>query len=166
MAENNNRPVALDELLVPRPVGWICTYPPSYSLSSPPSEQTQPIIALVEGYCGASDRPPTLMMASDSISPSVLEGLRLNKVCTLSVATERDIQTAKIMAGFGCDHGPALTFDEVGLKPCDPPSSILDELPIIEYPSASNTKNPVFGCSSLQYIKLYNILNSSERNDS
>jgi len=133
MAENNH----VSEMLVPRPVGWICAYPPSSSSSE---QAQQPIFALVEGYCGASDKPPTLMMASDSISPSVLEGLRVNKVCTLSVATERDIQAAKIMAGFGRDHGPALTFDEVGLKPSDPPLSILDALPIIEDPSASNTK--------------------------
>lgn len=81
------------------------------------------------------------MFGSDSIPPSVLEGLRVNKVCTLSVATERDIQAAKIMSGFGYDHGLGLTFDVVGLKPCDPPSSILDALPIIEDPSASITKN-------------------------
>ena len=151
MAENNNHHVSLDELLFPRPVGWICAYPPSSSSSSEQTEQ--PIVALIEGYCGASDRPPTLMMASDSISPSVLEGLRVNKVCTLSVATERDIQAAKIMSGFGCDHGSALTFDEVGLKPCDPPSSILDALPIIEDPSASITyfkRPPAIASSPVQ----------------
>ena len=136
-------------VLAPRPTAWICTYPPSSSSSSS-SEQSQknnpPLIALVEGYCGASDRPPTLMVGSDSISTSVLEGLRVNKVCTLSVATERDIHAAKSMsAGYGCDHGPTLTFDEVGLKPCDPPLKILNALPIGPPPPdtecSNNTEN-------------------------
>ena len=135
---------SLTSVLAPRPTAWICTYPPSSSSSeqSPQNNDPPPLIALVEGYCGASDRPPTLMVGSDSISTSVLEGLRVNKVCTLSVATERDIHAAKIMsAGYGCNHGPALTFDEAGLKPCDPPLKILDALPIDPASSSNITEN-------------------------
>ncbi len=116
--------------LIPRPTAWMVAY---YD------EQLQPLIALIEGYCGASDRPPTLMVGSDSISPKVLAGLRKNKVCTLSVATERDIRAAKYMANVdGNDHGRAMTFDEAGLRPCHPPLSILDDLPIDSF-SCSTT---------------------------
>ena len=39
----------------------------------------------------------------------------------------------------GSDHGPALTFDKAGLRQCDPPLSILDNLPIIDSDSDSDS---------------------------
>ncbi|KAL7433177.1 hypothetical protein ACHAXM_003522 [Skeletonema potamos] len=116
------RRLVITSVLIPRPTAWMVAYC---------NEQHQPVLTLIEGYCGASDRPPTLMVGSDSISPPVLAGLRKNKVCTLSVATERDIRAAKYMASVdGNDHGRAMTFDEAGLRPCNPPMSILADLPM------------------------------------
>ena len=132
--------LSITSVLVPRPTAWMVAYN-----NEQEQEPEQPLIALIEGYCGASDRPPTLMVGSDSISPKVLAGLRKNKVCTLSVATERDIRAAKYMAaaagggGGGNDCGRAMTFDEAGLCPCHPPLSILDDLPIEDYPSSTST---------------------------
>ncbi|ACI64229.1 predicted protein [Thalassiosira pseudonana CCMP1335] len=159
--------------LIPRPTAWISVYPPSSSLThctlpinnsehdtSTPSASTTdsssnsnntPIVALVEGYCGASDKPPTLMLGSDSIPYLVLEGLRLNGVCALSVATEREF-------GVGCDsnvnggalqqitsrdgemHGLAKTFEEAGLEECVAPS-LLDDLYIPTNTNKCNHRN-------------------------
>lgn len=138
--------LSMTSVLAPRPTAWMVTFPPAPSYDNIDDRHPQhPLVALIEGYCGASDRPPTLMVGSDSISPAVLDGLRVNKVCTLSVATERDIGAAKVMAaaadahhghsgGSNNIHGPAMTFDKLGLRPSQPPLSILDALPIDDPP--------------------------------
>jgi hypothetical protein len=63
----------LTSSLVPRPTAWIAVYPAADGLTTSEidgggnSNYNQPLVALVEGYCGASDRPPTLMLGSDSV---------------------------------------------------------------------------------------------------
>ena len=58
------------------------------------------------------------------------------------MATERDINAAKYVAATnGSDHGLALTFDKAGLRQCDPPLSILDNLPIIDSDSDGKEAN-------------------------
>jgi len=90
--------------LVPRPTAWIVVYPAiddatikSESDGSVDANNMLPLVALIEGYCGASDRPPTLMLGSDSLPSAILNGLRQNRVCTLSVATEREKNVVKYM---------------------------------------------------------------------
>ena len=94
--------------------------------------ELEPLVALVEGYCGASDRPPTLMLGSDSIPPEVLAGLRANGVCSLSVSTEREMRQARRMCrplrGGAARCGPAATFGGACLRP-RPPPSVLSDLP-------------------------------------
>lgn len=115
--------------LVPRPTAWIAVYPAingdtikSESDGSVDANNVQPLVALVEGYCGASDRPPSLMLGSDSLPSAILHGLRQNRVCTLSVATEREKNVVKYMvASTGEKSGPAKTFHDAKLKPCPPP---------------------------------------------
>jgi flavin reductase (DIM6/NTAB) family NADH-FMN oxidoreductase RutF len=117
--------------LLPRPTAWIAVYPAADDSTKSPSESDgdsdapifyQPLVALVEGYCGASDRPPTLMLGSDSLPSIILNGLRRNRVCTLSVATEREIWAVKSMvASKGEKSGPAKTFREARLEQCSPP---------------------------------------------
>ena len=52
----------LTKCLIPRPTAWIVVYPANNN-----EDQQGALVSLVEGYCGASDRPPTLMLGSDSI---------------------------------------------------------------------------------------------------
>jgi flavin reductase (DIM6/NTAB) family NADH-FMN oxidoreductase RutF len=120
----------LTTTLLPRPTAWIAVYPAADDSTKSPSDSdgdadatnNQPLVALVEGYCGASDRPPTLMVGSDSLPCNILNGLRRNRVCTLSVATEREIWAVKsMMASRGEKSGPAKTFREARLEPCSPP---------------------------------------------
>ena len=65
----------MTKCLIPRPTAWIIVYP------TDDNNQQEPIVSLVEGHCGASDRPPTLMLGSDSIPNEILNGLRANGVC-------------------------------------------------------------------------------------
>ncbi|KAL7516420.1 hypothetical protein ACHAWX_001440 [Stephanocyclus meneghinianus] len=158
-------------VLIPRPTAWVSVYPVHGSHETSrvtaaaadtgavhASIDDEPLVCLIEGYCGASDRPPTLMLGSDSIAPTVLEGLRTHRLCTLSVTTERDwrrnrpddgdatkniVQCMAACCGENC--GPAKTFCEAGLKPCFPSSSLqstLDSLPHpILSPSSKMTNN-------------------------
>ncbi|KAL7461353.1 hypothetical protein ACHAXS_001772 [Conticribra weissflogii] len=134
--------------LVPRPTAWMAVYPAQSNKSnnyneSQTSSQNEALVCLIEGYCGASDRPPTLMVGSDSISPKVLAGLRDNGFCTLSVATVREnkvnlqtgsIGSAKSMAAVeGHNCGPSKTFFDAGLEeefPSEPLLSTLNSLPL------------------------------------
>ncbi|KAL7543846.1 hypothetical protein ACHAWF_007461 [Thalassiosira exigua] len=112
--------------LVPRPTAWISAYPASDASGLRADE---PLVALVEGYCGASDRPPTLMLGSDGIPPLILNGLREHGTCALSVATEREGQEARrASASVGERCGPARTFEAAGLRPCRAPA-VLSSLP-------------------------------------
>ena len=95
----------LTQCLIPRPTAWIVVYPADDN-----EQQQEPIVSLVEGYCGASDRPPTLMLGSDSIPNAVLSGLRANGVCTLSVATERESIAAKQMSAHALPSLQLLIF--------------------------------------------------------
>jgi len=96
--------------LVPRPTAWICVECAGGSKS--------PLVALVEGYSGAADRPPTVMMASTAMPPSIMDLLRRNKLCSLSVATEREQDSLRKAAAVDdAICGPALTFAEAGLEP-------------------------------------------------
>ena len=95
--------------LVPRPTAWFCV---KHVDGGKP-----PLVALVEGYSGAADRPPTVMMASAAVPPVMMDLLRMNKLCSLSIATERDKD--KLLKAAAVDDaicGPALTFLEAGLE--------------------------------------------------
>ncbi len=145
----------LTTALLPRPTAWIAVYPAAddsteSSIDGDGDADTtnnQPLVALVEGYCGASDRPPTLMVGSDSLPSIILNGLRQNRVCTLSVATERESwHVESMMASRGEKSGPAKTFREARLEPCFPPI-LLASLPCpnnvnSEMGSSNNWKRP------------------------
>ena len=134
----------LTTCLVPRPTAWISVYPSS-STTDNGEQQQQPLVALVEGYCGASDRPPTLMLGSDSIPPAILNGLRANGVCSLSIATERESVAAKQMAASNNEMcGPAETFQHASLQPCSSTPSVLEDLPIPSPEETSQTSANYF----------------------
>ncbi|KAL7508223.1 hypothetical protein ACHAXN_006468 [Cyclotella atomus] len=126
----------LSSVMVPRPTAWMSVIP---SFTSE-AKNEEPIVCLIEGYCGASDRPPTLMLGSDSIASAVLDGLRQNRFCALSVATEREwrmqhcsqTNVVQSMAGLDGENRPSKTFSEARLKECYPTESlqkVLDSLP-------------------------------------
>ena len=134
-SQNNDGTTFLTSSLVPRPTAWIAVYPAADNSTTSEidgggnSNYNQPLVALVEGYCGASDRPPTLMLGSDSVPSAILNGLRQNGVCSLSVATERERYNAnRMMALRGEKSGPAKTFNGAMLQPCPPPV-VLSSLP-------------------------------------
>ena len=69
------------------------------------------------------------MLGSDSIPNEILNGLRANGVCTLSVATERESIAAKQMSaknGEICGH--VKSFQDAELQPCPSIPSALDIL--------------------------------------
>ena len=102
----------LTKCLIPRPTAWIVVHPAN------DNDQQEPLVSLVEGYCGASDRPPTLMLGSNCIPNEILNGLRANGECTLSVATEREsIATKQMSAKNGEMCGHAKTFQDAKLQP-------------------------------------------------
>lgn len=86
----------LSRLLVPRPMAWVCIYDNN---TTSQEEETPPRVCLLEGYNGASDRPPTIMLASKALPSTFVDSLRSctangdGGFCSLSVVTVRDKET-------------------------------------------------------------------------
>ena len=68
------------------------------------------------------------MFGSDSIPTAILNGLRANGVCTLSVATERESIAAKQMSAKNGICGHVKSFQDAELQPCSSVPSVLDNL--------------------------------------
>ena len=102
--------------LVPRPVAWICLY-----------ENENVRVALLEGYNGASDRPPTIMFASAALPPSLLTCLRSSGICSLSVTTVRDQEALNRYNLLQKQTAPesGYSLEELGLEAQNAPHTLL-----------------------------------------
>eukprot|EP00816_Leptocylindrus_hargravesii_P009187 CAMPEP_0196812856 /NCGR_PEP_ID=MMETSP1362-20130617/31713_1 /TAXON_ID=163516 /ORGANISM="Leptocylindrus danicus, Strain CCMP1856" /LENGTH=503 /DNA_ID=CAMNT_0042188781 /DNA_START=387 /DNA_END=1898 /DNA_ORIENTATION=- len=108
--------------LTPRPTAWICVSDEADESSSSSStgsvSSKDSKIALLEGYNTASDRPPVMIFGTDSIPDDVLEVLKRKKKCSLSLATEVQLDACKkACAKDGAMSGPSFSFSDLGLIP-------------------------------------------------
>lgn len=99
----------LTTTLLPRPTAWIAVYLAADDSTESSSDgdgdadttSNQPLVALVVG--------------SDSLPSIILNGLRQNRVCTLSVATDRERWAVKsMMASRGEKSGRPRHFERQG----------------------------------------------------
>jgi len=134
--------------LVPRPLAWVCVYE---GISSGEEVGVTPRVCLLEGYNGASDRPPTIMFASAALPYAFVESLRSSSscgggYCSLSVVTVRDRETLLRLESLkNPQHNNApvsYTLEDLGLEPQNVPSSLLsyDEMEFISLSTNNNKR--------------------------
>lgn len=162
---------AFASCLVPKPLAWVCLYEGNVS-GSGVEEEVTPRVCLLEGYNGASDRPPTIMLASDALPRTFVESLRSSShnsggYCSLSVVTVRDREALLRLESLKTKNQDkaneweqqrhnnipvSYSLEDLGLESQNVPSSLLqwDEMELISLSKKRPKRPPGIQSSPIQ----------------